>query len=302
MRKKGGQICPFFYSTLNHFPNITGESPIFVFMPVAKQITSLQNALIRQVVQLKHKNRERERSGLFVLEGQRELSMALKGGYAVDTVLVYPEFFKTEEVIKLLGKLAGKTEIIEISKEVYQKLAYREKTEGVLALARTKNHTLGELNLPENPLILVAEAVEKPGNLGALFRTADAANLDAVIIANPIGDLYNPNTVRSSVGCLFTVPIASGSTAEVIEFLKQRGIRIYSATLTEAIPYTRADYTGGCAIAVGTEATGLTREWTEAADERVVIPMEGQIDSMNVSVSAAILIFEAKRQRLGPTD
>lgn len=276
------------------------DSLIFVRMQSVKQISSLQNALIRQVVQLKHKNREREKTGRFVLEGQRELSMAVKGGYRITSVLVYPEFFPMQNAIELVGDTPEETEFIEISKEVYQKLAYREKTEGVLAIAETKNHNLGALHLPSEPLILVAEAVEKPGNLGALFRTADAARLDAVIIANPKGDLYNPNTIRSSVGCIFTVPIAMGSSTEVIAYLKHRRINLFAATLTGAIPYTDADYTGGCAIAVGTEATGLSQEWTESAQNRVIIPMEGQIDSMNVSVSAAILIFEAKRQRLSP--
>ncbi|GGD57477.1 TrmH family RNA methyltransferase [Muriicola marianensis] len=267
-------------------------------MQPPKKISSLQNPLVRQVTQLKHKNRERGKTGLFVLEGQRELSMALKGGYRIETILIYPEFFPLEEAKKFLTGRAEQAELIELSKDVYQKLAYREKTEGVLAIARTKDHSLNSLELPEDPLILIAEAVEKPGNLGALLRTADAAKLDAVIIADPKGDLYNPNTVRSSVGCLFTVPVATASSKEVLAFLRRRGIKVYSATLTRAIPYTSVDYTGGCAIAVGTESTGLSEIWTNQAEERVVIPMEGEIDSMNVSVSAAILIFEAKRQRL----
>ncbi len=269
-------------------------------MQSVKQISSLQNPLVRQVTQLKHKNRERDKSGLFVLEGQRELSMAVAGGYRIATLLFYPEFFPCEKALELAGSGSGAAEIVEVSREVYQKLAYREKTEGVLAIASTKDHSLDTLHLPEEPLILIAQAVEKPGNLGALLRTADAANLDAVIIADPIGDLYNPNTVRSSVGCLFTVPVATGNSGEVLEFLESKQIRLYAATLTDAIPYTLADYTGGCAIAVGTESTGLSKEWMKRADQRVVIPMEGQIDSMNVSVSAAILIFEAKRQRQAP--
>ncbi len=271
-------------------------------MQSPKKISSLQNPLVRQVIQLKHKNRERGKTGLFVLEGQRELAMALKGGFGIQTVLIYPEFFPLQEAEKLFKGLEQNIDLIELTKEVYQKLAYREKTEGVLAIARTKDHSLNSLELPEDPLILIAEGVEKPGNLGALLRTADAANLDAVIIADPKGDLYNPNTIRSSVGCLFTVPVAAASSQEVIAFLRQGGIKINAATLTHAVPYTSVDYTGGCAIAVGTESTGLTEAWTAQADARVVIPMEGEIDSMNVSVSAAILIFEAKRQRLSSAD
>ena len=153
------------------------------------------------------------------------------------------------------------------------------------------------LDLPKNPLILVAEAPEKPGNIGALLRTADAAGLDAVIIANPKSDLYNPNIIRSSVGCVFTVQTATGTTSEIINFLQERKINIYAAALSASIPYTKAKYTGATALVVGTESTGLSEAWLSRADARIIIPMEGSIDSMNVSVSAAILIFEAKRQR-----
>ena len=156
---------------------------------------------------------------------------------------------------------------------------------------------LANLKLSENPLILVAEAPEKPGNIGALLRTADAAGLDAVLIANPKSDLYNPNIVRSSVGCLFTNQIATGTTSEIIEFLKQREISIYCATLQDSQPYHMQDFTTPTALVVGTEATGLTQDWRDAACQNIIIPMQGAIDSMNVSVAAAVLIFEAKRQR-----
>ncbi|MBT8280268.1 MAG: RNA methyltransferase [Muriicola sp.] len=263
-----------------------------------KEISSLQNPQVRKIINLKEKKKGRENSGLFVVEGQREIKMALKGGYQFTSVLVYPEIFSLEEAIALMKNSNTEPEFITLSKDVYQRLAYREKTEGILAVARAKSHDPGSLSLPDNPLILVAEAPEKPGNLGALLRTADAAHLDAVLIANPKSDLYNPNTIRSSVGCIFTVPIAIGSSEDIVRFLKEKQISIFAATLIDAVPYTQADYSGRCAIAVGTEATGLTASWVKNADKRVVIPMEGQIDSMNVSVSAAILIFEAKRQRL----
>jgi TrmH family RNA methyltransferase len=188
-------------------------------------------------------------------------------------------------------------ETIEISKEVYQKLAYRDTTEGILAIAKTKSLLLSDLKLSENPLILVAESLEKPGNIGAILRTADAANLDAVIIANPKSDLYNPNVVRSSVGCLFTNNIATGKTSEIIAFLKEKNIRFYCATLQNSTSYHTQNYTLPTALVVGTEATGLSQEWRDAATKNIIIPMQGQIDSMNVSVAAAILIFEAKRQR-----
>jgi len=143
----------------------------------------------------------------------------------------------------------------------------------------------------------VAESVEKPGNIGALLRTADAAKVDAVILANPVADLYNPNVIRSSVGCVFTVPVASATSTEVVDFLKKNDIDLYAATLQTSTRYDRMDFKKSCAIAMGTEATGLTQELRDAATENIIIPMSGEIDSMNVSVSAAILLFEAKRQR-----
>ncbi len=249
------------------------------------------------MIQLKEKKKERAQTGTFVLEGQRELEMAIKGGYNIDSIFFYPEFFSLQEVESLLKNSTQSPDFVEISKEVYQKLAYREKTEGVLAIAKAKSHDLKNLSLPKNPLILVAEAPEKPGNIGALLRTADAANLDAVLIANPKSDIYNPNIIRSSVGCVFTVPIATGNTSEIIDFLKKRTISIFAAALTAKAAYTKADFTGATALVVGTESTGLSDEWLSKADAQIIIPMEGSIDSMNVSVSAAILIFEAKRQR-----
>ena len=177
-------------------------------------------------------------------------------------------------------------------------MAYRETTEGALALVKSKSHKLNDLIFKsKNPLILVAEAPEKPGNLGALLRTADASNLDAVIIANPKGDLYNPNTIRSSVGCVFTNTIATGSTEEVIDFLKSSGIDIFCAALSASKNYLEVDFTGPTAIVVGTESTGLTENWLQNSTQNIVIPMQGEIDSMNVSVSAAIIVFEAIRQR-----
>lgn len=259
-----------------------------------KQITSAQNPYIKQLVQLQEKAKARRQSGTFIIEGQRELELARKGGYELETVLFVPEMLTETQV----SAIAGSTpEYIQISREVYQKLAYRDTTEGVIAIAKTKSLSLDDLQLKENPLILVAEATEKPGNLGAMLRTADAARLDAVIIANPKTDMYNPNMVRSSVGCLFTNQIATGTTDEVISFLKKHKINTYCATLQDSALYHEQDYTTGSALVVGTEATGLTQAWRDASTRNIIIPMQGEIDSMNVSVAAAILIFEAKRQR-----
>jgi len=258
-----------------------------------KTITSIQNPLVKQWSQLQEKAKIRKQSGQFLLEGQRELELALKGGYEVIQFLFCPELGGSETMLTP----AAKAERIELSKAVYQKLAYRDTTEGILAVVEAKAHRLEDLVLPKNPLILVAEEIEKPGNVGALLRTADAANVDAVILANPKSDLYNPNTIRSSVGCVFTNRIALATTEEVIAFLKAKNIAIFSAILQEAQPYHLQDYIGPTALVVGTEATGLTEAWRIGSTQNIIIPMQGAIDSMNVSVAAAILLFEAKRQR-----
>lgn len=260
-----------------------------------KQITSTQNSYIKQLVQLRDKSRERKKTGHFIIEGQRELGLALKGGYTLEKVLYLPELISLETLTSFVPVTV---EIIEISKEVYQKLAYRDSTEGLIAVANSKTHNLEDLKwYSEKPLILVAEAPEKPGNIGAILRTADAAAVDAVIIANPKTDLYNANIVRSSVGCLFTNNIATGNTKEIIEFLKSKNISIYCAALQASQPYHLQDFTKASAMVVGTEAIGLSDAWLQASTQNIIIPMQGEIDSMNVSVAAGILIFEAKRQR-----
>jgi len=271
---------------------------IFVAMSEVKQISSLQNPLLKKVLLLKDKSRERKKAGLFILEGQRELKLALKGGYEVDALLFYEALASEQEIKRMTKDSEQQPNLISISKEVYQKIAYRQTTEGVVAMVKTKSHSLDQLVFnTSTPLLLVAEATEKPGNIGALLRTADAANLDAVLIANPKGDLYNPNTIRSSVGCVFTNNIGTGSTTEIIAFLKSKGISIYCAALSASKNYTKINFTTANAIVIGTEATGLSEEWLQNATQNIIIPMRGEIDSMNVSVSAAVLIFEAVRQR-----
>ncbi|OMP30444.1 RNA methyltransferase [Mangrovimonas sp. DI 80] len=262
---------------------------------MGKVIISIQNPLIKHLQQLKDKSRARKKSGEFIIEGQRELSLAINGGYTIEQVLFLPELCSEETLRNLLPKSA---EIIEISKDVFQKLAHRDSTEGIIAVAKCKQHELGQLKLNSKaPLIMVAEAPEKPGNIGALLRTADAANVDAVIIANPKTDLYNPNIIRSSVGCVFTNTIAVGSTSDIITFLKEHNIAMYCAALQASVGYHTQDYTGPTALVVGTEDTGLSDEWRTNSTQNIIIPMQGAIDSMNVSVAAGILIFEAKRQR-----
>ena len=276
---------------------------IKIIIKALKQITSVQNPFIKSLIILQEKAKARRQSGTFLIEGLREIELALKGNYKIETILFLPELLSEKDMVKFSNfnssnfEQGNQIELMEISKDVYHKLAYRDTTEGIIAVSKSKSLQLSDLKLSENPLILVLEAIEKPGNIGAMLRTCDAAKIDAVIIANPKTDLYNPNTVRSSVGCLFTNQIAAGTSEEVIAFLKEKNIAIYCATLQNSTSYHSQNYSKPSALAVGTEATGLSQIWRDEATKNIVIPMQGEIDSMNVSVAAAILIFEAKRQR-----
>lgn len=260
-----------------------------------KHIVSPQNTLIKDLLKLREKPRERKKQGLFLLEGKREILLAIQGNYLIKTVLYFEKYCSLSAIKSCISEV---TEIIEISKEVYQKLAYRDTTEGMIAVVASKEFALKDIQFQhEHPLILVAEGIEKPGNIGAILRTADAANVDAVFIANPKTDLYNANVIRSSVGCLFTNQIALGTSEEIIDFLHKKNVDIYSATLQNSNAYYKENFEKASAIVVGTEATGLTDAWRKVATQHINIPMQGEIDSMNVSVAAAIILFEAKRQR-----
>lgn len=261
------------------------------------QIKSLQNDKIKYLLQLKEKSRSRKKDGLFLVEGKREIGLAIQGGYEVKQLYFCSNIISTIEIDKLALDINA-FDLIEITTPIYQKLAYRQTTEGVIAVCKSKDTAIEHLKLTsKNPLILVAEAPEKPGNIGALLRTADAAQVDAILIANPKTDLFNPNIIRSSVGCVFTNTIATGSTSEVLDFLKKHKINIYGAALEASENYHTQDYTKPTAIIVGTEATGLSDLFLKNTTQNIKIPMSGVIDSMNVSVAAGILIFEAKRQR-----
>ncbi|MGB3776032.1 MAG: RNA methyltransferase [Leeuwenhoekiella sp.] len=261
-----------------------------------KSITSVQNTAVKKLIQLKEKSRERKKRSLFVIEGWREMNLARNSGYNILEIWICNPIFKAD-FERILTDFSSNIPVFECSQEVYGKIAHRGSTEGIIAVAEAKEHTLSNLKLPDNPLILIAEAPEKPGNIGALLRTADAAGVDAFILANPKTDLYNPNTIRSSVGAVFTVPIGLGTSLETIDFLAEREIAIYSAILQESLPYQQMDYTKPTAIAVGTEAEGLSNLWRKNGKKNIQIPMQGNLDSMNVSVAAGILIFEARRQR-----
>ena len=255
-------------------------------------ITSAQNPKIKNLLLLQEKSKARREQGLFVVEGRRELEHCLEAGYIVRTLFVCTEIFGSDTIPS-----AADVQIIEIPESLYRKVAYRESTEGIIAEVEYKERTLSDLNLPENPLIMVLEAVEKPGNLGAVLRSADAAGADAVFICDPLTDLYNPNLIRASIGAVFTVPTVACSSEEAIAFLQARGIQILTAQLQDSSLYYDVNMRRGTALVMGTESTGLTDQWRRAASAHIRIPMLGRLDSLNVSVSAAILLFEAVRQR-----
>ena len=257
-------------------------------------ITSAQNPRIKELILLQEKSRARRENGLFVVEGRRELSHCLEAGFKPRSLFICPEILRRDACREL--EQAG-CPIVEIPAFLYEKVAYRGRTEGVIGVMECHSHSLEDLHLKEDPLVIVLESVEKPGNLGAVLRSADAAGADAVIVCDPLTDLYNPNLIRSSIGGIFTVPVAAASSEEAIRWLKERGIRILTAQLQDSLPYYDTDMKTGTAIVMGTEATGLTPLWRQAADAHIMIPMLGRLDSLNVSVSAAILLYEAVRQR-----
>lgn len=256
-------------------------------------IASTQNPRIKNLVKLS-KARERREQGLFVIEGYRELSLAIKFGYAIHSLFICEDIIDPEnlQAIRHIG-IPYET----IGHSVFEKIAYREHSGGVIAVAVHKDISVGEIRLTANPLIIVLEAVEKPGNLGAILRTADAASVDAVIVCDPQTDVYNPNTIRSSIGCVFTKQVVTCTSEEACRWLKQQGITVLAAELMASQWYHRVEYTCPTAVVFGTEADGLTGFWLENADQRIKIPMLGSIDSLNVAVSAAVITFEAMRQR-----
>ena len=251
-------------------------------------LSSLQNAQVQRVVLLQQKSAERRRQGTFVVEGMREVQHCLSAGLEVETVFYCPD---------LAAPPTGVGCAVAVSREVYAKMAYRGSTEGVVATVKGRALRLGDLQLGENPLVVVLESVEKPGNLGAVLRSADAAGVDAVMVCDPLTDLYNPNLIRSSIGAIFTVPCVACTSAECIAYLRQHGISILTAQLQDSHLYYDTDMRRATAIVMGTESTGLTQQWREAADAHIRIPMLGALDSLNVAASAAILMFEAVRQR-----
>ena len=297
-----------------------------------ESVTSAQNRKVKTLLALQEKARLRKEMGLFVVEGRRELGHCVRAGFEIDTLFYCPEIagcsgihlpetsfgpppsklgsppLAMPRVARFPGSespnldmlqtiLENAGQIVEVPRELYEKIAYRGGTEGMIAEVKVKERTLEGLEMKEKPLVVVLEGVEKPGNIGAVLRSADAAGADAVLICDPLTDLYNPNLIRASIGAVFTVQVVCCSSEEAIKWLKDNKINVYTAQLQDSSWYYDTDMTGGTAIVVGTEATGLTDGWRKAADGHIRIPMLGELDSLNASVSAAILLFEAVRPR-----
>ena len=256
---------------------------------MTEYLTSSANPKFKRLIALLQKSSERRESALFTVEGVREISHCIEAGYKPDCIFFCPDIV-SEETLPQCRHFA-------LSAGLYAKAAYREGTDGAIGVFQAIEHPLSSRHLKDNPLIAVLESVEKPGNLGAVLRTCDAARADALVICDPRTDLYNPNLIRASIGAVFTVPTAVCTTAQAITFLKSKGIRILTAQLQDSSLYYDCPMTKGTAIVMGTEATGLSDKWRQAADAHIRIPMLGKLDSLNVSVSAAILLYEAVRQR-----
>lgn len=264
---------------------------------MAEIINSTSNARIKNIIKLQSGSRERRMQNLFVIEGYREISRAMETGILIKELYICTDLDKQGRGDQLVNSRKGIV-AFEVGSAAFARIAYREGSDGLIALAVPRNIKLDDLKLKSNPLILILESVEKPGNLGAIMRTADAAGIDAVIVCDPLTDIYNPNAIRSGVGCIFTSQVVTCTTTDAISWLQNHGIRAYAAALTQsAATYHQVDFRGPSAIVMGTEATGLSREWLEKSDLQVIIPMKGIADSLNVSTSAAILVFEAVRQR-----
>lgn len=260
-----------------------------------KLISSLKNPELRNLRLLYDKARERKKQGLFLIEGERELQKAVMGNYTLKNIFIEAGSLPKNKHIKSLL-----TQVITffVKKPAFEKITRRSGSEKILAIVKSKTHYLEDLNLSNNPLILVVEAPEKPGNIGALYRTAVAAKINAIIIANPKTDFYNPNTIRSSLGSVFLMPTAQGSSREVISFLKKNSYTIVTTNLdTNAVNYDSFDYKTPCAIVMGSEKIGLETSWLEVTHQNLIIPMDKRIDSLNLSVSAGILMYEARRKK-----
>lgn len=262
-------------------------------------LTSLQNPRIKEVYALRDR-RDRERSQKFIIEGYRELLRAIDADRKIEALFICPSIFLGTNESHLIQRLVDKgTKIFRCDPKVFEKISYRDRPDGLIGIAPQEHQNLGDLRkfLSPNPFLIVAEAIEKPGNLGTILRSSDAVNLDALILADRCTDIYNPNVVRASVGTLFTVPVIEAEGEETLKWLKTNGISILAATPSAKEEYTKVDMSGPIAIAVGTEQLGLSPLWMDNADIQVKIPMRGVADSLNVAMATTLLLYEATRQR-----
>jgi len=260
----------------------------FTLSAVKMHITSTANPLVKQTTRL-YDAQERTATGLLLIEGVREIMLALKNKLQIETI------FHCPEILKDIPSVA--CQIITVNKLVFEKLTFRGSTGGILAVAKQPKKKLADLKLPKNPLIVVLEGLEKPGNIGAILRTANAAGVDAVLVCDEATDLYNPNTIRASLGAIFSTPTIACTSAQAIDYFKKNNIKILATTPHTQKPYYDLNLKQGVAITIGSEKDGLTEQWLKNADEKILIPMFGEVDSLNASTSGAILIYEAVRQR-----
>lgn len=260
-------------------------------------ISSLNNKKIKNIALLMRKQSERKAQNLTVVEGEKEIRQALFAGSKVESVFICNEILVNERLKEDCINSCPPDNLYYITKEVFAKIAYRDDSGGIIILVKTTMLQLKSVEISENPLIVVLEKVEKPGNLGAVLRTCDACGVDLLIICDPETDIYNPNVIRSGIGCVFTQKVVTCTSEEAIAWLKKNSICTYAAALQTEQFYHQRDYTSPTAFVFGTEAFGLTEKWLKKADEIIKIPMLGSIDSLNVSNSVAILVYEARRQR-----
>jgi TrmH family RNA methyltransferase len=268
---------------------------------MGETITSLTNPKVKHLVKLRNR-RARDESGTFLVEGFRELTRVIGAGVPIREIYFCPDLFLGENERALIDRAAAAgAKTVELGTEAFRKASYRDRPEGLIGLAEQFPTGLDTVEPSPIPLILVVESIEKPGNLGTMLRTADAAGVDGVIACDPTTDPFNPNVVRASLGCLFTVPLAIATTTDTIDWLHARQVRTFAATPAATRPHWQADFTGPSAIAVGSEQYGLSAQWLQSAVEQVRIPMGGEIDSLNAAMAAGIMLFEAVRQRSAPT-
>jgi TrmH family RNA methyltransferase len=271
-------------------------------LPPAELIQSLQNPRVKNLVKLRDR-RDRDRQKQFLIEGYREVSRALAKGCPIREIYFSPEWFLGENEPSLLREALSKgCQLYELSKSAFAKCSYRDRPDGLLAVAEQWDHDLSCFTPSESPFLLVIESIEKPGNLGTILRAADAAGIEAVLVCDPITDIFNPNVVRASTGVLFSVPIYTAHSQRMIDFLRERKIQIAVTTPDGDTVYTKSNLRGPLALVMGSEQYGLSPLWLQQADTRLVIPMAGQADSLNVAMATAITLFEAVRQRTNDSE